>query len=69
MDAELKKIELEARVERDKLEAMSPAKEVAGKAIGKYGLAAIVIIVIIGVLASEFIVTKTTFKDTATTKF
>jgi hypothetical protein len=52
MDAELKKIELEAKVERDKLEATSPAKEVAGKAIGKYGLLAIVIIVIIGVLAS-----------------
>ena len=52
MDAELKKIELEAKVERDKLEALSPAKEVAGKAIGKFGLAAIVIIVVIGVAAS-----------------
>ena len=45
MDAELQKIKLDADVELAKLEATSPAKEVAGKAIGKWGLAAIVAIV------------------------
>jgi hypothetical protein len=52
MDAELQKVKLEAEVELAKLEATSPAKEVAGKAIGKFGLASIVTIVVIGVLAS-----------------
>lgn len=52
MDNELQQIKAQAEVELAKLEAMSPAKEVAGKAIGKYGLLAIVVIVIIGVLAS-----------------
>jgi ABC-type proline/glycine betaine transport system ATPase subunit len=52
MDAELQQIRLQAEVELSKLEANSPAKEVAGKAIGKYGLWAIVSIVVIGVLAS-----------------
>jgi hypothetical protein len=52
MDAELQKIRLEAQTELARLNAASPAKEVAGKAIGTYGLPAIVIIVIIGVLAS-----------------
>lgn len=52
MDAELQKVKLEAEVELAKLEATSPAKEVAGKAIGKFGLAAIVSIVVIGVVAS-----------------
>ncbi len=52
MDADLQKVKLEAEVELAKLEATSPAKEVAGKAIGKFGLAAIVSIVVIGVVAS-----------------
>ena len=52
MDAELHKLKLEADVELAKMEATSPAKEVAGKAIGKYGLWAIVTIVVIGVFAS-----------------
>lgn len=52
MDAEFEKTKLEAKTELAKMEAASSAKEVAGKAIGKYGLVAIVIIVIIGVLAS-----------------
>ena len=52
MDADLQKMRMQADVELAKLEATSPAKEVAGKAIGKYGLLSIVIIVIIGVLAS-----------------
>ncbi len=52
MDADLQKMKMQADVELAKLEATSAAKEVAGKAIGKYGLLAIVIIVVIGVLAS-----------------
>jgi len=52
MDAELQKLKMQAEVELAKLDATSPAKEVAGKAIGKYGLLAIVVIVVIGVLAS-----------------
>ena len=52
MDADLQKMKMQADVELAKLEATSPAKEVAGKAIGKWGLAAIVSIVVIGVLAS-----------------
>ena len=52
MENELEKIKLEAQTELARLTAASPAKEVAGKAIGKYGLLAIVTIVIIGVLAS-----------------
>jgi ABC-type proline/glycine betaine transport system ATPase subunit len=52
MENELQKIKLEAQTELARLNAASPAKEVAGKAIGKYGLLAIVTIVIIGVLAS-----------------
>ncbi len=52
MDGDLKKMKMQADVELAKLEATSAAKEVAGKAIGKYGLLAIVIIVVIGVLAS-----------------
>ncbi len=52
MDADLQKVKLEAEVELAKLEATSPAKEVAGKAIGEFGLAAIVSIVVIGVVAS-----------------
>ena len=52
MDTDLQKIKLDAEVELAKLEATSPAKEVAGKAIGKWGLPSIVTIVVIGVLAS-----------------
>jgi hypothetical protein len=52
MENELQKIKLEAQTELARLTAASPAKEVAGKAIGTYGLPAIVVIVIIGVLAS-----------------
>lgn len=42
----------QARAELDRLEAGSTAKEVAGKAIGKHGLAYITAIVVIGVGAS-----------------
>lgn len=42
----------ELNAELRKLEAQSSAKETAGKAIGKYGLFFITIIVVIGVMAS-----------------
>lgn len=42
----------QARAELNRLEAQSSAKEVAGKAIGKHGLAYITAIVVIGVAAS-----------------
>lgn len=44
-----------ARAELNRLEAQSTAKEVAGKAIGKHGLAYITAIVVIGVVASLFL--------------
>ena len=52
MDAELDKIRADAEIELKRLEAQSPAKEVAGKAIGKHGLFYITLIVVIGVGAS-----------------
>ena len=58
MDAELQKIKQDAELELAKLEATSPAKEVAGKAIGKWGLPSIVTIVVIGVLASVWLETE-----------
>ena len=51
-DKELNKAKLEVASEMMRLEAASTAKEVAGKAIGKWGLFAITIIVLIGVVAS-----------------
>lgn len=42
----------QARAELNRLEAQSSAKEVAGKAIGKHGLAYITAIVVLGVGAS-----------------
>jgi hypothetical protein len=42
----------QVRAELNRLEAQSSAKEVAGKAIGKHGLAYITVIVVIGVLSS-----------------
>lgn len=50
--AELAIFKAQARAELDRLEAQSTAKEVAGKAIGKHGLAYITAIVVIGVGAS-----------------
>ena len=53
MDAqELAIFKAQARAELNRLEAESTAKEVAGKAIGKHGLAYITAIVVIGVGAS-----------------
>lgn len=49
---ELKMFREQARAELNRLEAQSSAKEVAGKAIGKHGLAYITAIVVIGVGAS-----------------
>lgn len=42
----------QAQAELNRLEAQSTAKEVAGKRIGKHGLAYITIIVVVGVAAS-----------------
>lgn len=52
MDEDLDLFKAKAKAELDRLEAASTAKEVAGKAIGKHGLAYITVIVIVGVLAS-----------------
>ena len=49
-DIQLLKVQIKAVLQR--LEANSSAKDVAGKAIGKHGLAYITIIVVIGVLSS-----------------
>jgi len=49
-DIELLKVQIKAELQR--LEANSSAKDVAGKAIGKHGLAYITAIVVIGVMSS-----------------
>jgi hypothetical protein len=49
---EIELLKLQAKTELQRLEANSPAKEVAGKAIGKHGLFYITLIVVIGVAAS-----------------
>ena len=49
-DIELLKVQIKAELQR--LEAKSSAKDVAGKAIGKHGLAYITAIVVIGVMSS-----------------
>jgi hypothetical protein len=51
----LKEIKLKSEVEIQRLESQSPAKEIAGKAIGKNGLFYITLIVIIGVVSSLFL--------------
>ncbi len=51
-DQEISLFREQARAELNRLEAQSTAKEVAGKAIGKHGLAYITAIVVIGVAAS-----------------
>jgi hypothetical protein len=48
-------IKAQAQVELAKMEAESSAKDVAGKAIGKNGLAYITLIVVIGVISSLFL--------------
>ena len=52
MDDDIKLLKAQAQAELNRLEAQSTAKEVAGKAIGKHGLAYITAIVIVGVGAS-----------------
>jgi hypothetical protein len=52
---EIAMLKAQARAEIQRLEAQSPAKEVAGKAIGKHGLAYITAIVLVGVIASLFL--------------
>jgi hypothetical protein len=49
-DINFLKVQIKAELQR--LEANSSAKDVAGKAIGKHGLAYITVIVVIGVLSS-----------------
>jgi hypothetical protein len=49
---EIQMLKAQARAELNRLEADAPAKEVAGKAIGKHGLAYITAIVVVGVGAS-----------------
>lgn len=54
-NVDLKLFKAQVQAELNRLEAQSTAKEVAGKAIGKHGLAYITAIVIIGVAASLFL--------------
>ena len=49
---DIKLLKAQAKAELQRLEANAPAKEVAGKAIGKHGLFYITLIVVIGVGAS-----------------
>jgi hypothetical protein len=55
METELKTLMVQAKIELARMEAQSPAKDVAGKAIGKHGLPYITLIVVIGVIASIFL--------------
>jgi hypothetical protein len=55
MENELKMLMAQAKIELARMEAQSPAKDVAGKAIGKNGLPYITAIVVIGVVASIFL--------------
>jgi hypothetical protein len=50
--SDIEQFKVEAQAELNRLEAQSSAKEVAGKAIGKHGLAYITIIVVVSVIAS-----------------
>lgn len=49
---EIRLLKAQAQAELQRLEAQSSAKDVAGKAIGKHGLAYITVIVVVGVSAS-----------------
>ena len=53
--SDLRLFKAQAHAELNRLEAQSTAKEVAGKAIGKHGLAYITAIVLVGVIASLFL--------------
>jgi hypothetical protein len=52
---EIQMLKANAKAELNRLEANSPAKDVAGRAIGKHGLFYITLIVVIGVGASLFL--------------
>lgn len=54
-NTEIAMIRAQAEVRLKELEAQSPAKEVAGRAIGKHGLFYITLIVVIGVVSSLFL--------------
>ena len=53
--ADIEMFKAQVQAELNRLEAQSSAKEVAGKAIGKHGLAYITAIVVIGVVSSLFL--------------
>lgn len=53
--SDIKLFKAQVQAELNRLEAESSAKEVAGKAIGKHGLAYITAIVLVGVVASLFL--------------
>jgi hypothetical protein len=55
MENDIKTLMVQAKIELARMEAQSPAKDVAGKAIGKNGLPYITAIVVIGVVASIFL--------------
>jgi hypothetical protein len=55
MENDFKMLMAQAKIELARMEAQSPAKDVAGKAIGKHGLPYITAIVVIGVVASIFL--------------
>jgi len=55
VDKELQHLKTQAQLEIKRIEAQAPAKDVAGKAIGKNGLFYITLIVIIGVVSSLFL--------------
>lgn len=55
MSADVELLREQVRAEMQRLEAQAPAKEIAGKAIGKHGLFYITLIVVIGVGASLFL--------------
>jgi hypothetical protein len=52
---EIQLLKAQAKIELGRMETGSPAKDVAGRAIGKHGLLYITLIVIIGVGASLFL--------------
>jgi hypothetical protein len=54
-DKEIKRAKIDSDAEFKRMLIQSPAREVAGKSIGKWGLLAIVIIVVIGVVASLYL--------------
>lgn len=54
-DKELKRAKIDSDAEFRRLIIQAPAREVAGKSIGRWGLLAIVIIVVIGVVASLYL--------------